>query len=73
MNSILVFIKTTTKSVNQEVELSPVIGLHLNDLKNKNIPLILLNARLTKKTFNNWIKIKTAKGFFKSTAEKWGL
>jgi len=24
----------------------------------KNIPLILLNARLTKKTFNNWIKIK---------------
>ena len=23
-----------------------------------NIPLILLNARLTKKTFNRWIKIK---------------
>ena len=22
---------------------------------------------------NHWIKIKTAKGFFKSTAEKWGL
>ena len=22
---------------------------------------------------NHWIKIKTAKGFFKATAEKWGL
>ena len=28
------------------------------NLKNKNIPLILLNARLTKKTFNRWLKIK---------------
>ena len=28
------------------------------NLKNKNIPLILLNARLTKKTFNKWMKIK---------------
>ena len=28
------------------------------EIKIKNIPLILLNARLTKKTFNNWIKIK---------------
>ena len=28
------------------------------EIKLKNIPLILLNARLTKKTFNNWIKIK---------------
>ena len=28
------------------------------DLKNKKIPLILLNARLTKKTFNRWMKIK---------------
>ena len=27
-------------------------------LKNKNIPLILLNARLTKKTFLKWMKIK---------------
>ena len=27
-------------------------------LDNKNIPLILLNARLTKKTFNKWMKIK---------------
>ena len=42
MNSILVFIKTTTNYVNKEVELSPVIGLHLNDPKNKNIPDILL-------------------------------
>ncbi len=31
-------------------------------LKNKNIPLILLNARLTKKTFFRWMKIKN---FFK--------
>ena len=29
------------------------------DLKNKKIPLILLNARLTKKTFNRWMKIKS--------------
>ena len=28
------------------------------EIKFKNIPLILLNARLTKKTFNNWFKIK---------------
>ena len=27
------------------------------NLKNKNIPLILLNARITKKTFNRWLKI----------------
>ncbi len=27
-------------------------------LKNKNIPLILLNARLTKKTFNRWVSFK---------------
>jgi 3-deoxy-D-manno-octulosonic-acid transferase len=27
-------------------------------LNQKNIPLILLNARITKKTFNKWIKIK---------------
>ena len=30
----------------------------LKNLKKKNIPLILLNARLTKKTFNRWMKIK---------------
>jgi 3-deoxy-D-manno-octulosonic-acid transferase len=29
-----------------------------NCISNKNIPLILLNARLTKKTFNRWMKIK---------------
>ena len=28
------------------------------NLRNKNIPLILLNARLTQKTFDRWIKIK---------------
>ena len=28
-----------------------------NDIKNKKIPLILLNARLTKKTFNRWTKL----------------
>ena len=28
------------------------------NIYNYNIPLILLNARLTKKTFNRWIKIK---------------
>ena len=27
-------------------------------IKNKNIPLILLNARITKKTYNRWFKIK---------------
>ena len=29
-----------------------------NDIDKKNIPLILLNARITKKTFNRWLKIK---------------
>ena len=29
------------------------------NLKEKNIPLVLLNARLTKKTINRWLKIKT--------------
>ena len=28
------------------------------EIKQKNIPLILLNARITKKTFKNWFKIK---------------
>ena len=28
------------------------------NLKNKDIPLILLNARITKKTFNRWLKFK---------------
>ncbi len=36
-------------------------------LDNKNIPLILLNARLTKKTFNKWMKIRY---FSKSIFEK---
>ena len=35
--------------------------------KKKNIPLILLNARLTKKTFNRWMKIKN---FSKSIFDK---
>ena len=30
-----------------------------NNLDKKKIPLILLNARITKKTFNRWYKIKT--------------
>ena len=38
-----------------------------DNLKRKNIPLILLNARLTKKTFNNWMKIKS---FSQSTFKK---
>ena len=29
-----------------------------HNIRNKNIPLILLNARLTQKTFDRWIKIK---------------
>ena len=36
------------------------------NLKSKKIPLVLLNARFTKKTFNRWIKIKR---FFKSVLE----
>ena len=36
------------------------------NLKSRKIPLILLNARFTKKTFNRWIKIKR---FFKSILE----
>ena len=30
----------------------------IKNLKNRNIPTILLNARFTKKTFNRWLKIK---------------
>jgi len=37
------------------------------DLENKNIPLVLLNARLTKKTFKRWLKIKS---FAQSTFNK---
>ena len=37
------------------------------NLENKNIPLVLLNARLTKKTFKRWMKIKS---FAKSTFNK---
>ena len=37
------------------------------NLKNKKIPLILLNARITKKTFNRWIRLKD---FTKSTFSK---
>ena len=36
------------------------------NLKSRKIPLVLLNARFTKKTFNRWIRIKT---FFKSVLE----
>ena len=36
------------------------------NLKSRTIPLILLNARFTKKTFNKWIKIKK---FFKSVLD----
>ena len=36
------------------------------NLKSRKIPLVLLNARLTRKTFNRWIKIKS---FFKSVLE----
>ena len=36
------------------------------NLKSRKIPLVLLNARFTKKTFNRWIKIKR---FFKSVLE----
>ena len=36
------------------------------NLKSRKIPLVLLNARFTKKTFNRWIKIKS---FFKSVLE----
>ena len=37
------------------------------NLENKNIPLVLLNARLTKKTFNRWMKVKN---FAQSTFNK---
>ena len=36
------------------------------NLKSRKIPLVLLNARFTKKTFNRWIKLKS---FFKSVLE----
>ena len=36
------------------------------NLKSRKIPLVLLNARFTKKTFDRWIKIKS---FFKSVLE----
>tara|TARA_A100001234_G_scaffold97834_1_gene86189 strand:- start:955 stop:2205 length:1251 start_codon:yes stop_codon:yes gene_type:complete len=36
------------------------------NLKSRKIPLVLLNARFTKKTFKRWIKIKS---FFKSVLE----
>ena len=39
-----------------ESEVWPCMFLHLQE---KNIPLVLLNARLTKKTFDRWMKIKT--------------
>ncbi len=38
-----------------ESEIWPYMFKNINE---KNIPLILLNARLTKKTFNRWMKIK---------------
>jgi len=42
-------------SIFVESEIWPSIYRHLNK---KKIPLILLNARITKKTFNRWIKLK---------------
>ena len=44
---------------------SEIWPMMFQNLKYKNIPIILLNARLTKKTFNRWIKIKSfAKSVF---------
>ena len=40
---------------------------HLPDLKKRNINLILLNARITKKSFNNW---KLIENFSKSLLSK---
>ena len=49
-------------SIFVESEIWPMM---FQNLKYKNIPIILLNARLTKKTFNRWIKIKSfAKSVF---------
>lgn len=42
-----------------ESEIWPCMFLNIYK---KKIPLVLLNARLTKKTFNRWIKIKTFSG-----------
>ncbi len=45
---------------------SEIWPMMFKNLKYNNIPLILLNARLTKKTFNRWMKIKTfSKSIFK--------
>ena len=38
---------------------SEIWPLMFKDMKKKNIPIFLLNARLTKKTFNKWKKIQT--------------
>ena len=44
---------------------SEIWPMMIQNLKYKNIPIILLNARLTKKTFSRWIKIKSfAKSVF---------
>ena len=44
---------------------SEIWPMMFQNLKYKNIPIILLNARLTKKTFRRWIKIKSfAKSVF---------
>ena len=44
---------------------SEIWPMMFQNLKYKNIPIILLNARLTKKTFSKWIKIKSfAKSVF---------
>ena len=44
---------------------SEIWPMMFENLKYKNIPIILLNARLTKKTFSRWIKIKSfAKSVF---------
>ncbi len=44
---------------------SEIWPMMFQNLKYKNIPILLLNARLTKKTFSRWIKIKSfAKSVF---------
>ena len=44
---------------------SEIWPMMFQNLKYRNIPIILLNARLTKKTFSRWIKIKSfAKSVF---------
>ena len=54
VNSFLNYWKPNI-SIFMESEIWPCM---FHNLKNKGIPLILLNARITKKTFNRWLKFK---------------